>query len=194
MRDRIELLHKILAKDGSLWISIDENEAHYLKIICDEIFGRNNFIIQTTIQRGAVTGHKAINPTPVQISDLMLTYAKDKTLWKYKPVYIKREYDKAYSLFIENIEDDYKNWKFVSLKDGLKKDKISLEDCLAKYPERIIRFAQPNYSGVGKEIQKFIDISKIDKSKVYRLTRENHSDVYLFKGNRVLFYKDKLNK
>jgi adenine-specific DNA-methyltransferase len=33
-----------LSPDGSLWIAIDDNEAHYLKIVCDEVFGRENFI------------------------------------------------------------------------------------------------------------------------------------------------------
>ena len=43
MRDRIELLWKLLAKDGSLWITIDDTESHYLKVLCDEVFGRKNF-------------------------------------------------------------------------------------------------------------------------------------------------------
>ncbi|MBE3111233.1 MAG: site-specific DNA-methyltransferase [Acidobacteria bacterium] len=44
MRDRIELLRRLLAKEGSLWITIDDNEAHYLKVLCDEVFGRQNFV------------------------------------------------------------------------------------------------------------------------------------------------------
>jgi adenine-specific DNA-methyltransferase len=192
MRDRLELLYRLLSKDGSIWISIDENELHYLKIICDEIFGRRNFIIQTTIQRGAATGHKAINPTPVQISDFMLTYAKDKDIWNYQPVYAKRDYDKAYSSFILNYEEPFESWKFISLKEALKNKGMSIEDCIQKEPERIIRFAQPSYDGVGKETKELIDISKSDSSKIYRQIRTNHPDIYLYKGNRILFYKDKL--
>ena len=44
MRDRLRLLHSLLSENGIIWISIDDNEAHYLKIVCDEIFGRTNFI------------------------------------------------------------------------------------------------------------------------------------------------------
>jgi adenine-specific DNA-methyltransferase len=44
MRDRLEIIRRLLSDDGSLWITIDDNEAHYLKILCDEIFGRKNFI------------------------------------------------------------------------------------------------------------------------------------------------------
>jgi adenine-specific DNA-methyltransferase len=44
MRDRLELLRTLLSEDGSLWITIDDNEAHYLKVLCDEVFGRKNFV------------------------------------------------------------------------------------------------------------------------------------------------------
>lgn len=44
MRDRLEIIKRLLADDGSLWITIDDNEAHYLKVLCDEIFGRSNFL------------------------------------------------------------------------------------------------------------------------------------------------------
>lgn len=41
MRDRLELVRRLLSVDGSLWITIDDNEAHYLKVLCDEVFGRD---------------------------------------------------------------------------------------------------------------------------------------------------------
>ena len=44
MRDRLEIIRRLLSEDGSLWITIDDNEAHYLKVLCDEIFGRANFV------------------------------------------------------------------------------------------------------------------------------------------------------
>ena len=44
MWPRLELLRDLLAEDGSIWVSIDDNEAHYLKVVMDEVFGRSNFI------------------------------------------------------------------------------------------------------------------------------------------------------
>ena len=44
MRPRLEILKNLLAEDGSIWISIDDDEGHYLKVLCDEIFGRHNFV------------------------------------------------------------------------------------------------------------------------------------------------------
>jgi len=44
MRDRLELIRRLLSDDGSLWITIDDNEAHYLKVLSDEVFGRDCFV------------------------------------------------------------------------------------------------------------------------------------------------------
>ena len=44
MRDRLEIIRRLLSEDGSLWITIDDNECHYLKVLCDEVFGRGNFL------------------------------------------------------------------------------------------------------------------------------------------------------
>ncbi|MEO8218469.1 MAG: site-specific DNA-methyltransferase [Acidobacteriota bacterium] len=51
MRDRLELFRRLLRDEGSIWISIDDNEAHYLKVLCDEVFGRLNFRASITWQR-----------------------------------------------------------------------------------------------------------------------------------------------
>lgn len=51
MRDRLELLRRLLKNDGSIWISIDDNEQAYLKIMMDELFGRNNFVANVVWQK-----------------------------------------------------------------------------------------------------------------------------------------------
>ncbi len=51
MRDRLEIIRELLAEGGSLWITIDDNEAHYLKVMCDEIFGRINFVSNVVWQK-----------------------------------------------------------------------------------------------------------------------------------------------
>ena len=44
MKPRLEILRNLLSDDGSIWISIDDDEGHYLKVLCDEILGRKNYI------------------------------------------------------------------------------------------------------------------------------------------------------
>ena len=51
MWPRLELLRDLLAEDGSIWVSIDDNEAHYLKVIMDEVFGRRNFVANVFWQK-----------------------------------------------------------------------------------------------------------------------------------------------
>lgn len=51
MWPRLELLRELLAEDGSIWVSIDDNEAHYLKIVMDEVFGRSRFVASNVWQK-----------------------------------------------------------------------------------------------------------------------------------------------
>lgn len=53
---KIRILHSLLAENGTLWISIDSTEGHYLKVMCDEIFGRSNFVSDITYEKSNVTG------------------------------------------------------------------------------------------------------------------------------------------
>lgn len=51
MYPRLELLRELLTEDGSIWVSIDDNEAHYLKVMMDEVFGRRNFVANVLWQK-----------------------------------------------------------------------------------------------------------------------------------------------
>jgi adenine-specific DNA-methyltransferase len=59
MRDRLEIIRRLLSEDGSLWITIDDNEAHYLKVLCDEVFGRANFVANVVWQSKDTPGNNA---------------------------------------------------------------------------------------------------------------------------------------
>ena len=74
MRDRLEIIRHLLAEDGSLWITIDDNEAHYLKVVCDEVFGRLNFVRHVTWQKkySVSNNYKGI----ASITDHILIYRK----------------------------------------------------------------------------------------------------------------------
>jgi adenine-specific DNA-methyltransferase len=51
MHPRLVLLRELLAEDGSIWVTIDDNEAHYLKVLMDEVFGRRNFVANVIWQK-----------------------------------------------------------------------------------------------------------------------------------------------
>lgn len=79
MRDRLELLHRLLGEDGSLWVTIDDNECHYLKVLCDEIFGRTNFVSSFAWEKDK--GRRG--DTDISSAhDHVLLYAKNRDVWR----------------------------------------------------------------------------------------------------------------
>lgn len=80
MRDRLEIIKRLLAEDGSLWITIDDNEAHYLKVMCDEIFGRANFVANGIWQKKYSPQNDA--KWLSDNHDHILIYAKNKEIWR----------------------------------------------------------------------------------------------------------------
>ena len=74
MRDRLEIIRRLLSDDGSLWITIDDNECHYLKVLCDELFGRQNFISTVIWQKKYAP--KSDSKYFSESHDFILVYAK----------------------------------------------------------------------------------------------------------------------
>ncbi|MEZ5944930.1 MAG: site-specific DNA-methyltransferase [Planctomycetaceae bacterium] len=81
MRDRLDVLHTLLRDDGSLWVNLDDNEAHYFKVMCDEVFGRGNFVADVTWQKKHAPGNnqKGISSD----SDHLLVWCKDSQRWTW---------------------------------------------------------------------------------------------------------------
>lgn len=77
---RLSILKNLLSEDGTIWISIDDDECHYLKVLCDQIFGRNNFV-------NNVIWEKKYSPQNdakwlSDSHDHILVYAKNKVGWR----------------------------------------------------------------------------------------------------------------
>lgn len=77
---RLELLRELLAKDGSIWVSIDDNEAHYLKIVMDELFGRSSFVANVVWQKKSSPQANSIWLSDSH--DHILIFAKNKEIWR----------------------------------------------------------------------------------------------------------------
>ena len=80
LRDRITIIRGLLSEDGTLWITIDDNEAHYLKVLCDEIFGRSNFVANIVWQKKYSKQNDAKWFSTSH--DHILVYAKSKDIWR----------------------------------------------------------------------------------------------------------------
>lgn len=100
MRDRLDVIRRLLAEDGSLWITIDDNEAHYLKVLCDEVFGRANFVGNVVWQKKASPQANAIWLSDSH--DHVLVFARNKSSWR--PNLLSRS-DEAVARY-KNPDDD----------------------------------------------------------------------------------------
>jgi adenine-specific DNA-methyltransferase len=74
MKERLQYIYDLLSHDGSLWIIINEDEMHYLKVLCDDVFGRSNYKTTITWQRkySVSNNYKGI----ASICDYILVYSK----------------------------------------------------------------------------------------------------------------------
>lgn len=81
MRDLLSIIKPLLTKDGSIWISIDDNEMHYLKVLCDEVFGRINFITTLVWQQRNTRENRRIFS---HNHEYILVYCINKSSFKKK--------------------------------------------------------------------------------------------------------------
>lgn len=94
MRDRLEILKRLLSPDGTIWVHLDDNEAHYLKIVMDEIFGRNNFV-STVVWRAADSSNN--DSTQFSIDHNIILVYSAQPGWKSYPLPRTEEANAHYS-------------------------------------------------------------------------------------------------
>jgi adenine-specific DNA-methyltransferase len=102
MYPRLKLLHKLLAKDGAIFISIDDNEQAHLKLICDEIFGSGNFVANVIVQSNSAKNNANYISTT---HEYMFIYAKDinqvSKKWMVKKAFVD-EFTKRTNVLIKS--------------------------------------------------------------------------------------------
>lgn len=110
IRDRLELLHSLLSEFGSIWVSIDDREAHYLKALMDEVFGRENFVANIVWQKIYTVKNSARHFSDMH--EYVLVYARNLELWDLNLLPREGKQDDAY----DNPDDDPRGpWKATPL-------------------------------------------------------------------------------
>ena len=107
MRERLEIIHNLLDKtNGSLWISLDDNEQAYCKVLCDEIFGRKNFVANVIWEKKYSPQNDA--KWLSDSHDFILVYAKNKETWRPNLLPRSEEMNSRY----KNLDNDPRGpWK-----------------------------------------------------------------------------------
>ena len=107
LRDRLSILWKLLSDDGSIWITIDDNEGHYLKVLCDEEFGRNNFVGSFVWENFyGRSNAAAISPA----HNYILVYSPKGNNWKHVRNLLPRD-EKSASKYKNKDNDPRGSWR-----------------------------------------------------------------------------------
>lgn len=95
MHERLQLLRRLLHTTGSVWVSVDDHEAHYCKILMDEVFGRSNFVSTIVWQKR----HSRSNDAKwfSDNHDFLIVFAKDKSIWRPNLLPREESHDAGYS-------------------------------------------------------------------------------------------------
>jgi len=199
MLERLAAARHLMSDDGAIFVEIDDTELGSLQCAMDDVFGRGQRISTITIVRSAATGHKAGNRGPVNVTDYLFVYAKDRARFRYNPVVRERtRYDAAYSTWLENPADPAEAWRFCPLRArvmgelGRAPSLAEVHAYAVAHAQQVVRFAQPRYEAVSREAQALIDRSRREPDRVLRLVRPRRKDLLLRGGNRILWLADKV--
>lgn len=163
MRERLVILRNLLKENGSIWIQIDDEEQAYLKVLCDEIFGRNNFINMISVNMKNIAGasgggeDKRIKKN----CEYILIYSKNYSqLEVFKPVY---NYKPIYKL-VEAYKLEGKSWKYTTalIEPG---EKIFLCNTVDGDGNNISIYKRVNY--VIKSISSLMKEENISEAEAY---------------------------
>ena len=114
MRKRLVLLRELLSEEGTIWIQIDDEEQAYLKVLCDEVFGRGNFVNMISVNMKNIAGASGGGEDKrlKKNCEYILIYAKDYTLLPlFNGPYVYTEM----SELIQQYLDEGKSWKYTSV-------------------------------------------------------------------------------
>ena len=114
MKARLEILRTLLALDGSIWIQIDDEEQAYLKVICDEVFGRNNFINMISVNMKNIAGASGGGEDKrlKKNCEYILAYAREYSLL---PLFNGPYQYTEMSELIQQYIDEGKSWKYTTV-------------------------------------------------------------------------------
>ena len=202
MYQRIVEFHKLLTDDGVLLIEIDDNEMPYLRVVLDEVFGRNKFIASIAVKSNNISGNKTANKekTILRNKDNILVYKKGDTV-NIVPQYIERtRWDTHYNSFIEFDGDKVKCIKklkdvlidkgIIESNETIKENFLNRKDFykfILKYKDNICRLVNSISNSLKEESLKHPNevIKQVDNNGVLR---------YALNGNRVSFLSSAINE
>ena len=193
MYKRLILLHQLLSDDGKIFIQIDDNEQAYLKIVCDEIFGRQNYITTICLRMSTASGVKTAHreKTIIKEKEMILVYCKNKDLCRFYPQYVPvKEWDSEFQYYLEkNNSSDPDDWEVLKLKDVLETNGLSLDI----NDETTWSFIDTHSDCIWRRAfirNQYKELSQNNPQKIFYIN-ENNKEHYYYRGREMFFLSTK---
>ena len=161
MYGRLKLLHKLLSDDGTIWISVDDTESHYLKVVLDEIFGRNNFLGDIAYERSGTAGIGQGGTFLVNTRESILVYAKNKTNMTIKEAKTSKPLDK----------EVMKRYSSILSNPGKRKEIERFKDSVGN---DVVLYKHEDYTIESISIKNF----EKRKDEIYSIYFENYDNIF----------------
>ena len=211
IKNRLEIAKDLLSDDGAIFVQISDDGVGELHVLLKEIFKKENFINKITLKTKSPSGFASVNPGVFETAEYILSFAKNKTKWKYNPQFVRSDYDTNYNLYVVNKDDDYHEWEIVNIGEYVAKEQ-GFEDKRTAVKELgelffynlVADFALKHADSVfqstaigdnaGSAVVTARDDSKIIRNQVFEVQRENQYTVYVFNGREMAFYSKKIRE
>lgn len=193
MKNRLEIAREFLRDDGAIFVQCDDNEQAYLKVLMDEIFGRENFVncicVRSSTPSGLKTAHR--EKTIIKTKDYILVFAKNSSGIKLKPQYTRKEkWDTHYNYFFNKDLNKVSKLTEVMIKDGLLKEKSTINDIdinNKNHKNFYLKFAKSIFRGAPEMPKEQKQLSLSNKDTIISYLDSEGNLQYALNGNRFSF-------
>ena len=212
MKDRLQAAKKLLHPTGAIFIQIDDKEMAYLKLLCDEVFGRENSKTCITVKSSTPSGINAINVLRgerlYKVKEHLLYYAKDARLHRFNPMYVRAgSYNMNYRLQVRfadgtyTVTDVYKDMLNRMYRQdttrGLSPEQkhsflTSFERYCLAHPEHIYAL-KPEISKAGVHFKAFVEANK-QKGIVEQWHTASGRSILIYKGGMLTPLKTRITE
>lgn len=194
---RLQSLYKLLSDDGVLCMHLDDGEVHYAKVICDEIFGRDNFICtiacKSSTPSGLKTTHK--DKTIIKTKDFILVYRKSVNL-KVNPQYVRKySWDTHFSKFLDRDSLRVLNLIDILIEEGIFPEGTKNSDITItpKFRKFFIQHKDNIFQTQPVMPDEHKKKSLRLKDQVYKYIAEDGSENFAMNGRRFSFLSSSMN-
>lgn len=211
MKNRLQSAKTLLSENGAIYVHIDHHQLGYLNVLLDEVFGKENKVQVIAIKTASPAGFKTVNPGPIDVTEYILFYTKNKSKFEFKKGYVPVSYNANYNLYLDK-DDNVSKWKFTPLKEKVISDagfaseaeakkkygdlwssiiKVMIEDFAYKNASNVVSVRDPHKP--TEKLKELMTKSK-NEEKVIEYQREDGSTMYLYKGGALAFYSNKMQE